>query len=72
VIEGILDYPHNKVQLFDKWGSLVFEQSSYNNDWNGRGKQGEALPDGTYFYLVKLNASGGGKNAFTGYLLVKR
>lgn len=74
VIEGLQDYPKNTVQLFDKWGNLLYEQKNYNNDWGGRGSNGEQVPDGTYFYLVKLNTENiyGGKNAFTGALLVKR
>jgi gliding motility-associated-like protein len=72
VIEGIENYPKNSVQVFDKWGDMVFEKQDYNNDWTGHGKSG-ALPDGTYYYLIKLNAKNlkGGKDNFTGSLLIK-
>ncbi len=70
-IEGIRDYPKNTVQIFDKWGTMLFEKNGYNNDWGGSGSKGELLPDGTYFYLVKLNATIG-KNVFTGAVLIKR
>ncbi len=74
VIEGIENYPSNTVQLYDKLGDKVFEKGSYHNDWNGISNTGTALPDGTYFYLVKLNAinASGGKNVFSGALLIKR
>jgi len=73
IIEGIQDYPKNKVQVFDKWGDMVFEKENYNNDWGGTGKNG-LLADGTYFYLVKLNSPNvpGGKDNLTGSLLIKR
>jgi gliding motility-associated-like protein len=73
VIEGIERYSTNSVQVFDKWGDVVFEKKNYNNDWAGKGKSG-SLPDGTYYYLVKLNAKNmlGGKDTFTGSLLIKR
>jgi len=73
VIEGINLYPVNTVQVFDKWGDLIFETTSYQNDWAASGKGGP-LPDGTYFYLVRLNAPNinGGQNTFTGSILVKR
>lgn len=73
VIEGIDAFPNNEVKVFDKWGDLVFEEKNYKNDWAGKGKKGE-LPDGTYYYLVKLNTPHppDGKGDYTGSLLIKR
>lgn len=73
VITGIKDYPANMVQVFNKWGDLLYEQYNYNNDWNGTGITGP-LADGTYFYIVKLNDVNvaGGSNLFTGSILIKR
>ena len=72
VINGLQNYPANTVQLFDKWGTMVYEKNNYGNDWAGSGTKG-VLPDGTYFYLVKLNGpTGDGKNVFTGTVLIKR
>ena len=74
VVEGLQEYPKNSVQVFDSWGNVLFEQNGYNSDWGGRGSSGDLLPDGTYFYLVKLNAANltGGKSVFTGSLLIRR
>lgn len=73
VIEGITSFPNN-VQIFDKWGDMVYEYANYDNSWYGQGKGGRVLPDGTYFYLVKLNVSDppDGKGAYTGAVLIKR
>jgi len=73
VIEGIQGYPGSTVQVFDKWGDRVLDKTGYQNDWNGSGRNG-LLPDGTYYYLIKLNkanAAGGG-DTFTGYVMIKR
>jgi gliding motility-associated-like protein len=74
VIEGIQNYPSNQVQLFDKWGDKVFEMHDYNNSWQGISNRGAALPDGTYFYIVRLNRANqnGSKDTWTGSLLIKR
>jgi trimeric autotransporter adhesin len=74
VIKGLENYRNNLVQLFDKWGDKVFEQKGYDNTWDGRGRNGMPLPDGTYFYIIRLNAENGagGKNVMTGPLLIKR
>jgi len=73
VIEHIQEYPACIVKLFDKWGDEIFSAKGYNNDWGGAGKNGP-VPDGTYYYLVKLNSAGapGGRDSYTGSLLVKR
>lgn len=74
VIEGLSRYPQNTVQIFDKWGDLVYETSNYRNEWYGQGKESALLPDGTYFYLIKLNTRNrtGGENVFKGTVLIKR
>jgi gliding motility-associated-like protein len=74
IIDGITYYRNNVVQLFDKWGDRVYEQKGYDNHFDGRGTNGSPLPDGTYFYVVHLNAENGsgGKNVLTGSILIKR
>ena len=74
IIEGIDNYSSNTVQVFDKWGDIVFQTENYNNDWSGKGKGGNLVPDGTYYYVVKLNSINllGGHNTFTGTILIKR
>lgn len=74
VIENIKSYPNAVVQVFDKWGDRVYEARNYNNDWSGKKSNGELLPDGTYFYVIKLNVSGSAdiKNVWTGSILIKR
>lgn len=42
-------YPANHLKVFNRWGAVVFEQSSYANTWGG----GD-LTDGVYFYLLTL------------------
>ena len=74
VIEGLQNYPNNLVQVFSKLGDIVYEQAAYNNDWAGKETNGNLLPDGTFYYLVHLNApnAAGGDNVFKGSLLIKR
>ncbi len=55
IIEGAESFPLNELQIFNRWGSVVFEAKPYNNDWDGRSKEGELLPTATYYYVLKLN-----------------
>lgn len=69
-IQGIEAYPDNTVQVFNRYGNLVFEQKSYSNAdaWDGAWN-GKALPDGTYYYLIELEK--GGKR-LSGYVELRR
>lgn len=55
VIEGIENYPNNVVQVYNRWGNMVWNQSSYTNDWDGLSNKGKKLPAGGYYYIVRLN-----------------
>lgn len=72
VIEGIAD---KKVSLkvYNRWGNLVYQNDSYQNNWNGIGNEGlhkgENLPDGTYFYVIDFN---NGQKPISNYVVIKR
>ena len=48
------EFPNLEVEIFNRWGSLVFHAKPYKNDWNGR-NNGTELPTGTYYYVIKPN-----------------
>ena len=57
IIDGIQKYPENTIQIFNRWGVIIREYYSYDNTdvvWNGTNENNQALPDGTYFYLLKI------------------
>ncbi len=57
LVSHIDSYPDNQVTIVDRWGNEVFRASGYDNEsvvWSGRGAKGEALPTGTYFYVIRI------------------
>jgi gliding motility-associated-like protein len=44
----------NKIEIYNRWGRLVFEKRNYTDEWHGQNQKGERLPDGTYFYIIDL------------------
>jgi len=56
-IKGINNYPDNDLQIFNRWGNLIYKIKGYNNTWDGtpnkNGGSGK-LPAGTYFYILNL------------------
>jgi len=48
---GLEDIPDHHIYVYNRWGNLVFETKSYQNDWDGKWDT-TPLPPGTYFYLI--------------------
>ncbi|MEJ0030617.1 MAG: gliding motility-associated C-terminal domain-containing protein [Bacteroidota bacterium] len=71
-IEIIPDTKTNKVTIFNRWGSPVFEIKDYDNNdrvFKGADQNGKELPNGTYFYRVEF---GTGKKTRNGYITLRR
>jgi gliding motility-associated-like protein len=63
-LNGIECYPGNTVQIFNRWGVLVYETKDYNSYGNvfrgysnGRGtvNGSSMLPTGTYYYVISYD-----------------
>jgi gliding motility-associated-like protein len=57
VVHGIEVFPDNTLEVYNRWGNLVFDAAGYVNQWSGTNENGEALPDGTYFVVLNINNS---------------
>jgi gliding motility-associated-like protein len=70
IIDCIELFPKNKVEIFNRWGDLVNSFQNYNNAdvvWKGTNKNGEPLPDGTYFYILNIRNG----STFKGWVYVR-
>lgn len=49
-----------ELTIFNRLGQVVFESDDYNetNFWDGTNKNKAELPEGTYFYVLKIKISG--------------
>lgn len=52
IISNLEDYDAVKLQIFNRWGNLIYENEDYQNDWSGKTKNNQLLNDGVYFYTV--------------------
>ncbi|GEM_PF-824391 len=80
-IRGIECYPDNTVQIFNRWGVLVFERDHYNNNdivfkgfSEGRTtvKESNGLPEGTYYYIVRYKDNNSNPKQEAGYLYLTK
>ncbi len=64
--------PTNKVSIFNRWGTQVFEIENYNNTsrrFEGLNNNGQELPTGVYFYKIEFTS---GRETMTGYVTLKK
>jgi gliding motility-associated-like protein len=66
VIEKLSTYPGSRVQVFNRYGQIVFESYGYPRPWNGT-MDGKPVPFGTYYYIIE---PGNGRKPLTGYVTV--
>ena len=84
-IDDINCYPTNTVEIYNRWGILVFDTTGYNNTsrvFNGisQGRstisQSSGLPSGVYFYILNYSSVDGNGNIQTnkkdGYLYLTK
>ncbi|WP_158513033.1 gliding motility-associated C-terminal domain-containing protein [Flavisolibacter tropicus] len=50
-IVNLADYSGATVQVFNRYGQLVFSSIGYTTPWDGR-QNGKPLPIGTYYYVI--------------------
>lgn len=42
-----------EIQIFNRFGVMVFKADNYTNEWYGQSSTGKDLPDGVYFFTIK-------------------
>lgn len=59
------------VQIFNRWGQMVYENNTYNNAsaFDGKNSSGDDLTHGTYYYLINYND---GSDVLSGTLTIIR
>ena len=52
-VKNLKDYADCKVEIFNRYGQLVYQSVGYTNEWDGTLK-GQPLPAATYYYVINL------------------
>ena len=70
IIDNIHLFPNSVVEVYNRWGELLFQSVGYAETWKGTYK-GKLLPVGTYYYIINLN-NPLFPNAYTGPITILR
>ncbi|RFM27723.1 T9SS type B sorting domain-containing protein [Deminuibacter soli] len=69
VIKGLSNYPNALIEIFNRWGVPLWRGNG-KTPWDGK-YNGQYVPAGTYYYLIRLN-DGVQKKPLSGWLEVVR
>lgn len=50
-------YDVQTLEIYNRHGILVYSKSNYSDEWVGQSDNGDKLPVGTYFYVMKYQGS---------------
>lgn len=75
ILDGIEKSPSNSLQIFNRYGVLVYTKDNYTNDFNGESnrelviQRPSGLDSGIYFYIITLHDV---RQKHQGYLYISR
>ena len=68
IIAGLQKYPNNSIEIYNRYGNMVYESKNYQNYWDGvsTGKT-QKLPAAPYYYVLSIN---GGSKIVKGWVYI--
>ena len=63
----VLKFPGSVLKVYNRWGTLVYENDNYDNTWTGDG-----LAEGTYYYVFLQNFDNQDDKYFHGDVYITR
>jgi gliding motility-associated-like protein len=63
IIRGTEGFPNSRLEVYNRWGGLVYENDNYQSAWRG-----DDLAEGTYYYVYLRNDG----EKFAGYFQLVR
>lgn len=67
VIGNFPDEEQVQLEIYNRWGEVVYQSVNYQNDWDGENRNGEKLASNTYFYFISVNSK-----EYKGYVVLQR
>ncbi|PCJ84382.1 MAG: hypothetical protein COA57_09285 [Flavobacteriales bacterium] len=68
VLRGIETFSSATIEVYNRWGTLLFSSTNYVNEpWDGT-RNGNELPAAAYYYVIKLNDN----TSYTGTITIIR
>lgn len=70
-VSCISDFP-SSLEIYDRWGKLVFNQDVYDGSWMGISNSNEELIEGGYMYIINIDFGQGRREIMKGTVTLLR
>lgn len=71
IVTCISEYPAS-LEIYDRWGKLVFNQDVYDGTWMGISNSNEELIEGGYMYIINIDFGQGRREIMKGTVTLLR
>ncbi|MFK7834083.1 MAG: gliding motility-associated C-terminal domain-containing protein [Winogradskyella sp.] len=58
-INCIEDYPNNTIEIYNRFGKIIYSKKGYDNSWKGTDENGKLLVEGKYYYSLDIGSKNG-------------
>jgi gliding motility-associated-like protein len=68
IFPGLIAFPGSTIIIYNRWGSEVYRNADYKNDWNGKDNKNRDLQEDTYYYVLRISNG----RILKGFIEIKR
>jgi gliding motility-associated-like protein len=72
IISCVDEFDDNRLEVYNRWGQLVYEIDNYDNTWTGTTRNGSDLPDGPYYFVFEYTDIDGLRQQLKGSITILR
>jgi gliding motility-associated-like protein len=72
IISCVDEFANNHLDVYNRWGQLVYETDNYDNTWTGTTRNGSDLPDGPYYFVFEYTDIDGIRQQLKGSITILR
>ena len=72
LIQCVEMYESHNLEIYNRWGQLVYESAAYANDWAGFNNKGTEVADGAYFFIFEYEDREGQRRQLKGHITLIR
>lgn len=69
IVKGAEEYT---MQIYDRWGNMIYESADQNQGWDGYDRNGKLMPAGVYVYKLVIRLSNGQRTTKVGDITLIR
>ncbi|MEM0995403.1 MAG: gliding motility-associated C-terminal domain-containing protein, partial [Bacteroidota bacterium] len=70
IIRCVEAYKDTRLEVYSRWGHLVYAEDAYSSAWAGQSLDGSIVPDGVYYYVLIYTDFGGEQQQQQGTITV--